>query len=81
MSGTQLPGWLAAKPGRSTTIISRSNGKAAMTGAQYSAHDGAPVITTIFHGAGWGRGVWRADTRHPNPPPASKLKRLTTSSE
>ncbi len=34
-----------------------------MTGAQYSAHDGAPVITTIFQGAGSGRGVISADTR------------------
>jgi hypothetical protein len=52
-----------------------------MTGAQYSAHDGAPVMTTIFQGAGRGRGVDKADIRQPNPPPAVKVMRRTTSSE
>ena len=32
-------------------------GSAASAGAQYSAQDGAPVITTIFHGAAVARGV------------------------
>ena len=60
MSGTQMLGSLAAKPGRSTTTICRSCGRAARVSAQYSAHDGAPVITTIFQGAGLSRGVSRA---------------------
>ena len=78
MSGTQSTGSLAAKPGRSTTIISRSPGRAASAGAQYSAHEGAPVMTTIFHGAGLSRGVASAEIRQPRPPPAWKLTRRTT---
>jgi hypothetical protein len=49
-----------------------------MAGAQYSAQDGAPVMTTIFHGAGRSRGVFSADRVHFRPPPASKAKRFTT---
>ena len=62
-----------AKPGRSTTTISRFCGRAARAGAQYSAQDGAPVTTTIFQGAGLSRGVSSAEMRQPWPPPASKL--------
>ena len=78
MSGTQSAGSLAAKPGRSTTIISRSSGMAASTGAQYSAQQGAPGMTTIFKGAGLSRGVTKADTRQPRPPPATNEIRRTT---
>ncbi len=60
MSGTQISGSLAAKPGRSTTIIWRSCGRAARVSAQYSAQEGAPVMTMIFQGAGLSRGVSRA---------------------
>ena len=81
MSGTQSKGSLPAKPGRSTTIISRFCGKAASAGAQYSDQDGAPVTTTIFQGAGLARGVSSADMRQPWPPPASKWMRRTRSSE
>ncbi len=49
-----------------------------MTGAQYSPQDGAPVTTTNFQGAGWARGVERAEIRQPRPSPALKLIRLIT---
>ena len=51
-----------------------------MTGAQYSAHEGAPVMTTIFQGAGRTLGVVSAEIRHPRPPPAVKVILRTTSS-
>ena len=40
--------------------------------------DGAPVMTTIFQGAGVSRGVLRAEIFQPCPPPAVKLIRRTT---
>ena len=49
-----------------------------MAGAQYSAHDGAPVTTTIFQGAALTRGLSMADNFQPRPPPAAKLIRRTT---
>src|SRR5688572_6212104 len=77
MSGTQWKGSELAKPGRSTTSISRSSGRAASVGAQYSDQDGAPVTTTIFHSAGVSRGVDRAEIFQPKPLPDSKVIRLT----
>ena len=79
MSGTQVAGSLAAKPGRSTTIISRSCGRAASSGAQYSAQEGAPGTTTIFNGARRAR-AWSParEIFQPRPPPAVKLMRRIT---